>query len=721
MPLVRGLLRIHWLLGALALGLWLISTTPAAAQRPMNFECFVWDDWNANGSQLSTKPGLAGITVQLWNAAKTDLLTTTLTTPSGLARLGAPGSGSYRLRVVLPLATDTISPMNLADGDDSRDSDFHPSGINRGFTDIIFLASDDTVIRTIDCGLVLQMLPDHTIGNRVFRAQANGTQPIDGFDFVAATVELLDASGTVLQTTTTRRLGFNHGYYGFNAPAGNYRLRFIPAESDFVPTPFQNAGGDDTLDSDINERGQTALITLAAGQIRHDVDAGFVRTFRLGNLVWDDYDADGKKDPIEPGLPGMTVQLWNATKSLLWDTAVTDAEGVYELTGPGPGTYRLRIVLPGADDAISPKDMADGDDQDDSDFNPSGPHRGYTDIIEIQPSLVLLNIIDCGLLLKMVPGHTIGNRVFRAQAGGTMPADETNSAAATVELLDASGTVLQSTTTRRLGPNSAYYGFTAPPGSYRLRFTPLDPELIPTPFQDSGSDDSVDSDIDGTGLTPLFTLAAGQIRQDLDAGFVRPFRLGNLVWSDENGDGLQDMGEPGVPDVIVELWSADKTRRWDAAVTDENGHFSLTGAGPGDYRLWVLRPLPQDAFSPRHAGDYVDGDSEILATTADFGFSDVLTTQQGLVVLNTYDAGLKLAPGRRLLTPLRITAFNRSTPSLTFTGPAGGTYQLERTESPLNWNVVGNPIVTTTSPTTITLLPADLPQGRGFLRVRRTR
>src|SRR5262245_52584255 len=45
----------------------------------------------------------------------------------------------------------------------------------------------------------------------------------------------------------------------------------------------------------------------------------------VGNFVWDDLDGDGTQDPGEPGLPGVTVQLWNGAKNDLVDSAVTNA------------------------------------------------------------------------------------------------------------------------------------------------------------------------------------------------------------------------------------------------------------------------------------------------------------------------------------------------------------------------------------------------------------
>ena len=35
----------------------------------------------------------------------------------------------------------------------------------------------------------------------------------------------------------------------------------------------------------------------------------------VGNFVWHDLDHDGRQDAGEPGLAGITVQLWNGAKT----------------------------------------------------------------------------------------------------------------------------------------------------------------------------------------------------------------------------------------------------------------------------------------------------------------------------------------------------------------------------------------------------------------------
>ena len=84
------------------------------------------------------------------------------------------------------------------------------------------------------------------------------------------------------------------------------------------------------------------------------VDFGFspMPEYRIGNLVWRDYDDDGIADLGEPGLAGITVELYRdngATVGVLdaTDTSAgsttTDADGRYDFDGLEAGEYLVHI------------------------------------------------------------------------------------------------------------------------------------------------------------------------------------------------------------------------------------------------------------------------------------------------------------------------------------------------------------------------------------------
>ncbi|MEO0339840.1 MAG: SdrD B-like domain-containing protein, partial [Bacteroidota bacterium] len=68
--------------------------------------------------------------------------------------------------------------------------------------------------------------------------------------------------------------------------------------------------------------------------------------------------------------------------------------------------------------------------------------------------------------------------------------------------------------------------------------------------------------------------------------------LGNYVWVDENSDGLQDAGEPGIPNVKIYLYGDPDgdgtTELMDSTATDANGGYLFPNLPAGSYYVDVL-------------------------------------------------------------------------------------------------------------------------------------
>jgi hypothetical protein len=249
----------------------------------------------------------------------------------------------------------------------------------------------------------------------------------------------------------------------------------------------------------------------------------------IGNFVWDDLDQDGTQDAGEPGLSGVTVQLWDTAKTQLLNSALTNASGIYTLVAPTPGNYRVRVVLPSASDAFSPKNAA-LNDQTDSDINPSGVDIGFTDIFNIASNVISTTIYDAGI----------------------------------------------------------------------IKFRTATPTRTPTPIN-----------------------------------------IGNFVWHDLNGNGIQDAGEPGIAGITVQLWNAAKTNLIASAVTNVNGVYTLIAPLPGDYRVRVV-PFNGSSFSPKNQGvdDIKDSDINASILSPDYGFTDIFTIASNVISTTIFDAGL---------------------------------------------------------------------------------
>jgi hypothetical protein len=285
----------------------------------------------------------------------------------------------------------------------------------------------------------------------------------------------------------------------------------------------------------------------------------------VGNFVWDDLDQDGRQDAGEPGLASVTVQLWNAARTLLVGSTTTNSLGNYTLVAPLPGDYRVRVVLPSSGDAFSPKDGASGQDTLDSDINPSGATLGFTDIYTFGSNLISITSIDAGII------------IFRT----------------------------------------------------------------PTPTR-----------------TPT------------------PKAIGNFVWHDLNSNGIQDVGEPGVGGVIVQLWNAARTQLIGSTTTNSSGIYTLIAPTAGDYRVRVV--IPQGtSFSPMDQGGDDTRDSDVnpnlLLTT--YGFTDIRTIADNVISITSIDIGLtnvvasptptRTPTPNSTLTPQPVGGFNVYLPILT--------------------------------------------------------
>jgi hypothetical protein len=77
--------------------------------------------------------------------------------------------------------------------------------------------------------------------------------------------------------------------------------------------------------------------------------------------------------------------------------------------------------------------------------------------------------------------------------------------------------------------------------------------------------------------------------------------IGDYVWLDSNGNGLQDAGEPGVAGVEVTLFNAANDDVVDTTTTDNDGNYSFTDVAAGDYYVGFTLPA-QRSFTVGNVG-----------------------------------------------------------------------------------------------------------------------
>jgi hypothetical protein len=119
--------------------------------------------------------------------------------------------------------------------------------------------------------------------------------------------------------------------------------------------------------------------------------------------------------------------------------------------------------------------------------------------------------------------------------------------------------------------------------------------------------------------------------------------IGDRVWEDLDGDGLQDPDEWGLPFLPVQLTGCNG-EVLDETTTDADGFYSFTGLAAGDYALQFVAP-PGYTFSPSNQGLDPEMDSDADPAT---GTTLCITLEAGQTDMS-WDAGLcpREAPGVR--------------------------------------------------------------------------
>jgi 5-hydroxyisourate hydrolase-like protein (transthyretin family) len=242
--------------------------------------------------------------------------------------------------------------------------------------------------------------------------------------------------------------------------------------------------------------------------------------------------------------------------------------------------------------------------------------------------------------------YAIGDRVWLdLDADGAQQPDEPP-ATATVSLLK-NARVLATTVTDADG-RFRFTGLEA--GVYQVRFQPGEHRRFTA--RQATSDPALDSDADprsgttrpitvGPGAAALMPAAdlgvadADLVNATVSAGLVGAYRVGDLVWRDDNGNGVLDSGEPGLPDVRVDLLDSELqiVRR---AVTTDNGRFAFGDLAAGTYRLRFLPPGKNLVFTSARTGRNPAVDSDVDSA----GLSGPVVLGDENPADTTVDAGL---------------------------------------------------------------------------------
>ena len=558
---------------------------------------FIWHDLDADGIQDKNEFGIERAKVFIRNEGENVTVMTTSTDANGKYKFEGLLPGKYTLGFARPDGF-SLSSFGGAGTDDSLDSD--------GTLVRVDLAAGENNLSIDSAFYNLASLGDYVFAdNNGDGIQNSGDTALEG-----VTVQLIDGNGNVMASTTTAADG---SYLFNNLYPGDYQVQFTAPDGFEFTTA--NQGSDAQLDSDVDSKGLSKTVTLTSGENNLSLDAGLVELASVGNFIWHDLDADGIQDENEAGIEGATVYIRNEGENVTVMTTSTDANGEYKFEGLPPGEYTLGFRRP---DGFSLSSLPDSGEDDDLDSD------GTLVNVILTPGEKNFSI-DSGFYNLT----SLGDYVFADNNGdGIQNTGDAALEGVTVKLLDGNSKVMASTTTAADG---SYLFDRLYPGDYQVQFTAPDGFEFTTANQ--GSDEQLDSDVDSNGLSEILTLTSGENNLSLDAGLVQLASLGDYVFADNNGDGIQNSGDTALEGVTVQLLDGN-SKVMASTTTAADGSYLFDRLYPGDYQVQFTAP---DGFEFTTANQ---GSDEQLDSDVDSnGLSEILTLTSGENNLSL-DAGL---------------------------------------------------------------------------------
>jgi SdrD B-like domain len=402
---------------------------------------------------------------------------------------------------------------------------------------------------------------------------------------------------------------------------GTYTFPSLPAGSFSVSSPSTAAGLQLFTPSPLG-------MTLAAGENKQGVDFGYVPG-SVSGYAYVDLDRNGFKDVGEPGIPGVVITLAGPTGG----TATTAADG----------SYRFGMVTAG-------------------DYTDSAPSTAAGKAIDTPSTLMFTVAAGQDLSDKnfgYVPGSLSGFAYVDSNHNGLKDVGEPGIAGVVISLAGSPG----GTAT------------TVADGSYSFANLDAGAYSVSAPAIASGK-----GLVTPSPLNPSVT--AGQNTPDVNFGYLAG-GISGTVFSDTNGNGVQDSGETGIPGVIVTGPNGQTT------TTDSNGTFSFTDVPPGTYT--ISTPVTPTTTVTVTGGQTTSGTNLGHAVGSLSGFAYVDSNRNGVKDANEAGIGgvVMTGPGGTQTTAAdgSYSFLNLDTGTYTVSAPATAIGLALVTESPLNPSV----------------------------------
>ena len=496
----------------------------------------IYRDGNRSGALDAGEKLYEGVTVNLVGADGTVVATTT-TDADGTYSFDKLPAGTYTVTVAQdgPIA----GLEQTGDPDATKDNSSEPITLN----------NDNPSTTDVNFGYIA----DNSLSGTVYRDDSrNGDQDGTEPGYSGVTVQLLDASGNVVATTTTD----TNGTYSFSKlPDGTYSVKVVK-DGELADT-------EQTEDPDATKDNASEPVTLGEDNPTKDhIDFGYVPDYSIHGLVYRDGDRDETHGVTEKGYANQTVELRDKDGKVV-ATTTTDANGAYSFEKLPAGDYTVKVVKDGAltdldqtEDPDSTKDSASGV------ISLGNDHRTETDVN-----------------FGYIANNSINGTIYRdGDRDGRKGDTEGRYSGVTVQLLDASGNVVATTTTDKDGTYSFEH---LPDGTYSVKV--VKDGVLADADQTGDPDNKLDN-----ASQPITLDENNPTKGDVDFGYVPNNTITGTVYRDDNRDKMINGDEPGLERVSVQLLDEDG-KVLQTLDTDADGNYAFQHLPDGKYTVKVVR------------------------------------------------------------------------------------------------------------------------------------
>ncbi len=432
-----------------------------------------------------------------------------------------------------------------------------------------------------------------------------------------------------------------------------------------------------------------------------------VETSPMRDIIWNDVDGDGVREAREPGVSDVRVRL--ADKSGVVGTTKSDDKGIYHFEDVATGVYTLTVELPAqyTDYVFSPQTMTEDDSGNDADKHGIVP--AFTFVAGQEDAAPNIGIV--------LPPASIAGLIWLDEDGDELYSiSEPGISNISIQLLEEMLEENIVIATTKTDIDGRYIFNDVLPGTYYVR---IDETTLPITLLEQSKQRRTAGHVKQAAESIEVVVEAGgeYTVSGISFGYGNPNgndgngAIGDRVWLDADGNGIQDIGEAGLEGVLVTLF-ADldndglilNSEIMSTTTTLPDGTFIFTDLPTGIYRLAVdtTAGSPLNGYTQTGDPDYIgfppirtdDQTTEpvVLAPgdvylNADFGYLPPIINSLGnLVYIDTnangqfdgLDAGIPAVTLSLIDSNQNIIATTRTdaTGQYLFPGVLDDTYQL---------------------------------------------